>query len=337
MGCCLTFRPAAVLLSLAVATKLNTSSAWNDETLRAFPPEKRYLVAVSGGRDSMALLHWLASRGYQRLIVCHLDHQLRGRTAQADARFVQRATQASGLDVELGSTDVPKLAAATKQSVEVASRTARYHFFAAVARRRRCRTIFLGHHADDQVETFLINLFRGAGMQGLRAMQTLSRRTINNVELTIVRPLLSVSRAEIDSYIEAHAIRFREDASNKTLTPLRNRLRHRIIPMIEKEFGRAIHSPIRRAATIATAEDAMLDAMLPPFSAALRVKKLLALPLALQRRMLAKWLQGSAVSDIGFDVVEEVRSLLDVSGGPAKVNLPGDRHARRRAGELFIE
>ena len=309
---------------------------WSAPILRSCPPEQRYLVGVSGGRDSVALLHGLLAHGYRKLVVCHLDHQLRGRSASADARFVEGLAKANQLTFEIGRTDVRALAAKDKSSIETAARSTRYAFFAEVARRRRCRTIFVGHHADDLVETFLINLFRGAGTLGQRGIRERALRRIGNVELTIVRPLLSVWRSEIDDYIKAHGLRFREDASNKTIEPLRNRMRHRIIPMLEKEFGREIRKTVRRAAAIASEEDALLNEMLPTSAARLAVKQLRDLPIALQRRAISRWLREQQVRDVSFDMVETVRSLLTV-GGPAKVNLTGDRHARRRAGELFVE
>ena len=310
---------------------------WDDSALRSFPTSRRYLVGVSGGRDSVALLHWLLARGYRKLIVCHLDHQLRGRSARADARFVTRLAEANGLAFEGSATDVRKAAADGKQSLETGARSARYAFFAAVARRRRCRTIFLGHHSDDVVETFLFNLFRGAGPRGQGSIRSVSKRYIEKVELTIVRPLLGVWREEIDDYMKANHLRFRDDASNEHLEALRNRMRHRIIPLIEREFGRAIRTTLRRAALIAAEEDALLEEMLPPPSVKLRVDELRAMPVALQRRVIARWLRAHKVAEIGFDLIEAVRSLLDPGSGPAKVNLPGDRHARRRAGQIFIE
>src|SRR4051794_14593076 len=134
-----------------------------NELSAKFPPKRRYLVGVSGGRDSVALLHLLAHSGYRRLIVCHLDHQLRGRSSAADAKFVKTLATKLKLECEIGRTEVAALAKRTKQSLETAGRNARYEFFAGVARRHRCRTLFLGHHADDLAETFLLNLFRGAG------------------------------------------------------------------------------------------------------------------------------------------------------------------------------
>jgi len=312
----------------------------NTSLLRPFSPGARYLVGVSGGRDSVALLHWLADLGYKNLIVCHFDHQLRGRSSRADAIFVQKLAAKYDVDLAIGTANVRALAAKKKMSIETAARDARYKFFAQVAKRRRCRTIFLGHHADDLVETFLINLFRGAGTSGLSAMRAVSVRKIDNVKLQVVRPLLGVWREQIDDYVRKHHLKFREDASNKNLAPLRNRIRHRIIPEIEKQLGRNVRATIWRAATIAAEEENFFEALLSDkFSklTALAVKPLQAMPVAVQRRMLHEWLRGSDVPDLSFDLIERVRALLDLTNRVAKTNLPQDRHVRRRAGRIFME
>jgi tRNA(Ile)-lysidine synthase len=312
----------------------------NRSSLRALSSGARYLIGVSGGRDSVALLHWLIECGYSKLIVCHLNHRLRGRSSRADAIFVQKLAARYDVDLALGAIDVRALAVRTKQSIETAARDARYKFFAQVAKRRRCRTIFLGHHADDLVETFLINLFRGAGPGGLSAMRGVSIRKIDNMKLQIVRPLLGVSREQIDDYVREHGLKFREDASNKNLAPLRNRIRHRIIPEIEKQLGRNVRGTIWRAATIAAEEENFFEALLPDKLsklAALAVKPLRAMPIAVQRRMLHEWLRARDVPDLSFDLIERVRALLDLSNRAAKTNLPQDRHVRRRAGQIFIE
>lgn len=333
---------------------------------RDFPKEACHLIGVSGGRDSVALLHLLVNLGYERLIVCHLNHQLRGRMSDADARFVQKevercnqefvghalrlpssrigkrsarpATRMADLGFELGAVNVRTLAAKQKISIETAAREARYKFFAETARRRKCKTIFLGHHADDLVETFLINLFRGAGAAGLSGMREISTRRIDDVDLTIVRPFLGVWRKEIDVYVREHRIKFREDVSNKNLNPVRNRFRHRIIPYLEKILGRNIRPAIWRAAAIAGEEDDWIEKQLPDSTGAqFSVARLRALPVALQRRAILKWLRAQKISDISFDVIERVRSLADHDAATAKVNLPQDRHARRRAGRIFVE
>jgi tRNA(Ile)-lysidine synthase len=334
--------------------------------LRTFPLDGRYLIGVSGGRDSVALLHWLVNLGYRKLILCHLNHQLRGRSSLADARFVQKlverynqefvgqaprlpgprtgkrsarpTTRRPHLHCELGTVNIRAFATKKKMSIETAARDSRYSFFAKVAKRRRCHTIFLAHHADDLVETFLINLFRGAGSAGLAGMREVSTRCIDDVGLTIVRPLLGVWRKQIDNYVRKHRLVFREDASNKNLNPFRNRIRHRVVPYLEKICGRNIRPAIWRAATIAGEEEAWIEKQLPDSAdAQLSVGKLRALPVALQRRAILKWLRTQNIAEVGFDVIERIRSLLDPAAPVAKINLAHDRHARRRAGRIFVE
>jgi tRNA(Ile)-lysidine synthase len=308
--------------------------------LHQFPRAGRYLIGVSGGRDSVALLHWLVEQGYKELTVCHLNHRLRGRSSAADERFVRNVAERSQLPVESGSADVRVLARRKKLSIETAAREARYAFFAATARRRQCDTIFLGHHADDLVETFIFNLFRGAGRAGLTGMREVSTRRIESTDLVVVRPLLGIWRAEIDKYIRSHRLKFREDASNKSLLPMRNRVRRRVIPYLEKNLGPHVRQNIWKTAMIFAEEENFFETLLPDSIAdvaALAVEPLRKMSVAVQRRMLQQWLHASDVRDIGFDLIERVRALLDTTGQVAKTNLPRDRHVRRRAGKLFIE
>jgi tRNA(Ile)-lysidine synthase len=158
-----------------------------------------------------------------------------------------------------------------------------------------------------------------------------------------------VWRGEIDRYVRRHRLKFREDASNKNLAPLRNRIRGRIIPYLEKTLGRNIRQSIWRAAMIAAEEEHWIEGQLPDATdvdlgagassaeAALSVTELRNLPVALQRREILKWLRTRKIPNVGFDVVENVRSLLDHNSRVAKVNLPRDRHVRRRAGQIFVE
>ena len=306
--------------------------------MRNFPRDARYLIGVSGGRDSIALLHWLVNLGYNKLIVCHLNHQLRGQSSAADARFVQKLAAKYRVGFELGAANVRALARKKKMSLETAAREARYSFFSRAAKRRRCHKIFLAHHADDLVETFLLNLIRGAGLTGLGGMRDVSSRQIHGIDLTILRPLLSVWRSDIDKYVRECHLRFREDATNKNLAPTRNRIRNRIIPYLEKILDRNIRQNLWRTATIAAEEENWLDKEVPDLTNVdLSVPKLRALPVALQRRAILKWLRVQNISGVGFEVIERVRLLLDPNVRTAKVNLPQDRHARRRAKTIFIE
>ena len=307
---------------------------------RDFPPKSRYLIGLSGGRDSVALVDCLVRRGYKNLCVCHLNHQLQGRAGDSTANFVAVLAKKWKLRCEIGSVDVRALARKSRKSIEAAARDARYEFFAKIARRRKCNTIFLAHHADDLVETLLINLFRGTGFAGLAGMRELSERTINGVALTIARPLLPVWRSEIDAYIKSRKLAYREDATNCDLEPLRNRIRLRTLPYLERTLGRKIRQSLWRTAQIAAEEEAILNDLLPPGGkngGSLDLKQLRKSGVAFQRRTLREWLREQGVANVGFDVVERVRALLDVKNGPAKTNLPGDRHARRRAGKLFLE
>ncbi|HEV2805533.1 MAG TPA: tRNA lysidine(34) synthetase TilS [Chthoniobacterales bacterium] len=305
-----------------------------------FPPTRRYLVGVSGGRDSVALLHSLIDSGFRRLVVCHLDHQLRGRASTADAQFVKRLAANLKAEFELERTNVAELARQTRRSIETAGRMARHQFFARVARRRRCRTIFLGHQADDLVETFLINLFRGSGPAGFGGIRPIARQTVDGLELEVIRPLLGVWRSEIDDYVKARRLDFREDETNETLDALRNRVRRRIIPYIEKQVGRKVRAAIWRAAVIAADEADWLTGLVDAKETTgreLAVKYLRNQPRALQRRAIQRWLQSRDVRDLNFETIERVRALLDPDARIAKTNLAEGRHARRRAGKLFLE
>lgn len=308
--------------------------------LQQFPQDQTYLVGVSGGRDSVALLHQLTELGYRRLVVCHLNHQLRGSSSRADAKFVERLAGKLCCRFERGLTDVAALARKSKQSLETAGRAARYEFFAKTARRRRCPTVFLGHHADDLVETFLMNLFRGAGPAGFSGMREIASRRISGTELKIVRPFLGIWREEIDRYVKTNRLDFRNDASNESLGPVRNRVRRRLIPYIEKQLGRNVRSSIWRAAIIAADEADWLDGLVDVKASAtgqLDADKLRANPRALQRRIIHKWLQSQGVGDLDFELIERVRALLDPKAATAKTNLPRGRHVRRRAKKLFLE
>ncbi len=293
-------------------------------------PRRHYLVAVSGGRDSVALLHALHAAGHRKLTVVHLDHRLRGRASTADARFVARLAAKLGLPVLLGRADAAAYARERGLSLEHAARELRHVFFEACARRTRCRTVLLAHHADDQVETCLHNFLRGTGTAGLAGMRL--RTALGR--LFLERPLLGVRRAAIDAYVAAHRLRFREDATNAARDATRNRLRHDVLPALERAVGPAFAAAILRHADLAAAEHAWMESLVPAPAARLRVSELRALPLAVRRRLVRRWLAERGVPEPGFAETERVLTLLD---GPAKVNLPGDRHARRRAGEIFVE
>jgi tRNA(Ile)-lysidine synthetase-like protein len=289
-------------------------------------PDGPLLAAVSGGVDSIALLHALAATG-RKPIVLHFDHGWRKESAE-DAKWVREAARKLGLKFVTGRTR------AMGQSMrEAGARAARYRFFAQAARRLGTPHLVLAHHADDQVETFLLQLLRGAGAAG-RGMDAVSARD----GLVLHRPWLALWKRDILAYARRRKIAWREDATNADPRHKRNLLRHDVLPWLRKKFGPRVEQNLWRAAEIARAESEWLDALCTPGAAGaeLAVKSLRAAPLAQQRRTILRWLQARGVADISFVDVEAVRRLL-TQRAPAKINLTAGRHARRRAGKIFVE
>ncbi|MCF6313030.1 MAG: tRNA lysidine(34) synthetase TilS [Verrucomicrobiales bacterium] len=309
-----------------------------------YSPRRKYLIGVSGGRDSVMLLHALHQAGFKSLVVCHLNHALRGRASGQDAAFVKRLAQRLTYQYESQRVDVKASAKTNKVSIEVAARQARHDFFAKVAKAQKCRRLFLAHHADDQVETVLINLFRGSGLRGLAGMRASAMHTIEGVEVEFLRPLLELWRADIDEYLEQYEIVYREDASNESHFALRNRIRHRLLPEIEQVFERDVRGAVQRMAKMAGAENAALEAVIeashPGLSAKnadLPVATLRSLPEALQARVIRQWLNNNGIPGTGFREVEAIRSLVPLGSQVAKINLPQKKCARRRQGRIFID
>ncbi len=301
------------------------------------PPARKCLVGVSGGRDSVALLHLLHARGFRRVVACYLNHGLRGTAGTGDRRFVQRLAARLGFSFAAERVDVRALAAARRLSVETAAREARREFFLRVARRERCRVLLLAHHAEDQAETFLLRLLRGTGPAGLAAMRPVAVRD----GLTVLRPLLGTRRGELEDLLLARRASWREDPTNATPAFARNRVRHALLPALVAAAGRDPVEPLCRAAEILADEEEWIAGMLAVETASppemLLAADLRAMPRARQRRLLLAWLRARGVAGAGFAETELLRALLDPARGPARVNLPGDRHARRRGGRLFLE
>lgn len=301
-----------------------------------FSPDQPYLVGVSGGRDSMALLHALHDLGFSKLVVCHFDHGLR--PVSRELRIVEKAAAVLGYPLECGQADTRRHAKSLHLSMEAAARDLRFRFFAACASARHCHGLFLAHHADDQVETVLLNLFRGTGLAGLAGMapvSTFQAGDQSGKSLTILRPLLDVSRAEIAAYVADRKIPFCDDPTNIDPAHTRNRLRQRVVPVITEAMGSSAPDAILRLAKIVREEEAFLASQVPLSPTVLDTKGLQRLHPALRRRQILTWLRSQHIEEPGFADVESILSLLDHQ--ISKVNLPKDRHARRRAGKIFIE
>jgi tRNA(Ile)-lysidine synthetase-like protein len=284
------------------------------------------LVAVSGGVDSIALLHALTATG-RAPIVLHFDHGWRKESAD-DSKSVRDQAQRYGLKFLTA-----KMRATTRGLREADARTARYAFFARVALKLKTPDLILAHHADDQVETFLLQLLRGSGAAG-RGMDPITHRD----GLLLHRPWLGLWKKEIIAYARSCKLTWREDSTNADTQRRRNRIRRQLLPYLRKLFGPQVEPNLWRAAEIARAESEWLDTLCADAAKGteLPVKTLRACPVAQQRRTILRWLQSRGVKDISFADVESVRALL-TQREPAKVNLSANRFARRRSGKIFIE
>jgi tRNA(Ile)-lysidine synthase len=215
----------------------------------------RVLVALSGGPDSVALVHILREleRDGELTLAgtAHLNHQLRGADADADEQFCCALSAAVDLPVEIERADVRALAREQGRSVEDAARAVRYAFLERAADRLRADVIAVGHSRDDQAETFLLRLIRGAGPRGLAGILPRAGR--------VVRPLLEVTRAELRDYVAVRGLEFREDATNDDLTVPRNRVRHELIPYLQREFSRGITNVLAHEAAIARDDEDRLS------------------------------------------------------------------------------
>jgi tRNA(Ile)-lysidine synthase len=308
------------------------------EGLNGISPRKKLIVAVSGGPDSVALLHLLLDAGHRKLVVAHFDHRLRGRASSKDAAFVKGLSSTLDLPFEGGSADVKSRAKVEKLSMEAAAREARYEFLSSIAKKHRTRAVLLAHHADDQVETCLFNFLRGSGIAGLSGMKPCSPRTVVGIRLELLRPLLGITKEELLGYLKERKIRFREDATNAKAEASRNKLRLKVLPLIDSLFGNSYKGSIVRNARLLADEEEWLSSVALPMALKeqLSARLLRDLHPALRRRVLHAWLKNQGIHEPGFAEVERAASLMTPEG-PAKVNLPGNRHARRRSGMLFIE
>lgn len=300
---------------------------------------EKVVVGVSGGPDSLALLSCLLELrdefGFS-LHVAHLDHCLRENSAQ-EAAYVKRLAEEWGLPATVEARDVRAFQQEHKLSLEEAAREVRYRFLREVARAVGAAKIAVGHQADDQAETLLLNLLRGSGLTGLKAM--LPHRE------GIIRPLLFITREEIEAYCREKGLVPCRDPSNLDKSYRRNKIRHELIPWLAREFNPAIIRVLARTATLLAEEEAFFEELTRENLGKvikeqgrgylkLDGERLLGLPAALERRVLR-----AAVASLGggveFHHVEQLRSILRAGSGA--LSLPRGLQARVSHRLLFLE
>lgn len=309
------------------------------------------VVGVSGGADSVCLLHALLTLTPEydlRLHVAHLDHQLRGEAGRADADFVRDLAQRWGLPHSIGSRDVAAFARDYKLSLEEAARQVRYEFLIEVALAQGSETIAVAHHADDQTESVLMHFLRGSGLAGLRGMQPKLRLndfrglrrsdhsaiSAGQAKIHLIRPLLDVPRAAVEAYCQAHELAFRTDATNADTTYFRNRLRHELLPTLET-YNPNIRSILRRTAEVVQADYELLEAhrnfawdmtVLDETETAITfsLSAWCEQPVGTQRALLRRAIQQlrASLRDIAFVHVEDAVDLLQRATTGDQATLP---------------
>lgn len=317
--------------------------------LDAVPASGRVLVGISGGADSLALLHALARAlpdAARRLVAVHVHHGLRGAAADKDAAWVVRQCGALGVPCVVYRRRVRNEARRRGWSLEAAGRWARQACFLDGARNFRARTVCVAHHRDDQAETVLLNLLRGAGARGLAGLRP--DRPFPHpaapAGLRLLRPLLRFPRAELEAYLRRLGIRWRQDESNRDPAFLRNRIRSRVLPYLERTVRADVRARLARSAEVLERDDAWLEDLAERRLARLsrpRPGRALRWPVAVLRAWpeplrLRVW--SCAWDRLGLPgKASEPLSMLDdlAFARSGKLSLPGGWTAERSGGDLL--
>lgn len=292
------------------------------------------VLGLSGGRDSVALLHLLVQQGCA-VRALHVHHGIRAAEADADAAFCARLCDELDVPFELQRVDVPALATEQGVSLETAGRHARRWLLAAAARRCKGGVVALAHHADDQAETVMFRLARGAA--GLRGMQPVHVAS----GITWLRPMLSWRRSDITAWLQQMGQRWCDDATNAVPDVARNALRLEALPALNKALGRDVTPILARSArlhaeTLEALESALLALPSKDPQGRLYLPFVWQQPVALQKAIVHRYLQENSVSDISEEMVLSVVGILPPDAAASRVNLPGNRQAVRKERRLMI-
>ncbi len=316
-----------------------------------FQPSQAVVAGVSGGPDSLCLMHALRQLGYQ-VVAAHFDHGIRPGGA-GEAERIRASAEAAGCEFVSGTGDVPAEAAASGESLEAAAHLARYRFLVRVATEWKVNRIATGHTRDDQVETVLMNLLRGTGLAGLGGMRPLGPVGAwdeghgPDAAIQLARPLLCLGRKDTLAYCREHDLHPIMDPSNDDRAYLRNRVRLELIPALET-YNPSARRAVWRLAEVAQAASEWLEAQAQSAygeavreagqdALALNEASFVALPVALQREVLRLVLEqrGTPLRESGYDAVERLRQAV-TSGRPARLAMWGDGFMEQAGEEWLI-
>jgi tRNA(Ile)-lysidine synthase len=300
------------------------------------PRQQKLVVAASGGPDSVCLLHILVKLREKlgiKLHVAHLDHQLRGAESEADAQYVADLARQLDLPATIEQRDVKVYQTKQRLSPEEAAREVRYAFLAQVAESIGTDRVAVGHTVDDHIETLLMHLIRGSGTRGLRGLQPSSQwQSPPSQSLIVIRPLLPISRQETADYCRQHQLEPRMDSSNLSLSPLRNRIRQQLLPLLQS-YNPQVTEALLRMARIAVDDLAFLDKEVARLwdeivqeqenSIIFNKERFLELPPALQRHLLRNSIEKllGNLKDIETRHIEEIVAALNKPAGK-RISLP---------------
>lgn len=303
------------------------------------------VVAVSGGADSVSLLDAcarLSERGKLpvKIFAAHLNHQLRGEESDGDEDYVRRLTSEHGIECLIERIAVADFASAEKRNLEAMARRLRYEFLARAAESFGADFVCTAHTLDDQAETILMRLLRGTGAEGLRGIHSVSRL---NETARLIRPMLTVTRAEVLAHCTHYSLEFRQDSSNLSPELTRNRIRQELIPLLHS-FNQRSNETIIRFAELITDDDDCLRQIAAEALAEIREDKRLSAKLlkkchpAIQRRVLRLWLEESRGNLLRIEAVHisALESLILCEEGGRTIELPGGWQVRRKSGVLEI-
>ena len=295
----------------------------------------KLLVAVSGGPDSVCLLYILSGLRQEldiELHIAHLNHNLRGAESDADADYVAGLARRLGIPATIESSDVRSYRAQHRLTLEEAAREVRYNFLAGVAAQTGAEKAAVGHTADDHTETILMHLIRGSGTRGLRGLLPVSRWSSSGRSLTVIRPLLELSRQDTVAYCQSRHLKPRTDTSNLSTEPFRNRIRRHLLPELRKYNPQITGALLRLARTSAEDMDFIETearrlhgkiTRLEKSSVVIDKKSFLALPPALQRQLLRSSIESllGNLKDIEAVHIEDILAALNKPSGKV-IGLP---------------